>query len=652
MRKGIILLLSILCACLYSTAQNPIQELINKSGTAEDFPGSHQLSIFDSTDVFVKESGLSYVNIHQLIKILDETGAKNNAVYRIDYDPLSAHVDVISAKIFRKNGTIEEIDIKNAVYDYTAPARAIYWGARKQMIEIGRLEAGDAIDIKYFRKGFTYALLYDGDDESRYVPPMKGHFYDIIPFWSDYPILNKVYHVNLPDDKFLQYEIYNGELRSSLKKADGRILYHFEKKDIKPVKREAGMLANNDIYTKLLMSTSPDWEAKSTWFYGVNEDYGSFESTPEIDKKVKELLVGAESEMDSIAVLTHWVADNMRYSGISMGEGEGYTLHNGEMNFRDRCGVCKDKAGLLIAMLRAAGFESYAAMTMAGERIDRIPADQFNHSVTVVKLRNGEYKILDPTWVPGVRELWSSLEQQQNYLMGLPEGADLMITEVSPPENHYLRIFGESRIKDDGTLKGQFTVTAEGQSDAAVRGVFSYYQKAEWKNNVEKELLRIAPNAQITKMEYTRNEDYQKTPVRIYYEYEIPDFAVVTEHEIIFTPLLAQNVFSRAMSHLHAATHIKERDKAFRDRCSRLVEISENIKLPSYKEIVQLPSKEMVEGENISFDGSYTLKGKTLELKEKAVFGKRVYEANEWPDFRSAVLAQQKFANEKIILKR
>ena len=49
--------------------------------------------------------------------------------------------------------------------------------------------------------------------------------------------------------------------------------------------------------------------------------------------------------MEKIAVLTHWVADNIRYSGISMGKGEGFTLHNLKMNYTDRCGVCKDIAG-------------------------------------------------------------------------------------------------------------------------------------------------------------------------------------------------------------------------------------------------------------------------------------------------------------------
>ena len=45
--------------------------------------------------------------------------------------------------------------------------------------------------------------------------------------------------------------------------------------------------------------------------------------------------------MEKNAVLTHWVADNIRYAGISMGKGEGYTLHDTKMNYTDRCGVCK-----------------------------------------------------------------------------------------------------------------------------------------------------------------------------------------------------------------------------------------------------------------------------------------------------------------------
>jgi len=643
-------LLWFLVLSLWASAQN-YQDLINTSGDSDTFPHANTLVIFDSTQVQMQESGLSYYQMHQLIKILTFEGAKHHHVVKMGYDPLSAYVEIQKVVVYKANGDRKVVE--NPVLDYAAPAHMIYWGAREKMLEVGKLEPGDALEIVSFKKGYTYALLQDGSsDEDQYIPPMRGHFYDIVRFWSNEPILEKVYMLTTPTDKKLQYEVFHGELTSSLRYQNDGIQYIFSKKNIRAAKSEPNMVSKNNVNTKLLMSTSPDWYTKGKWFYTVNEDYDAFTPTDEVQAFVNELLKPAKNEIDSISILTHWVADNMRYSGISMGKGEGYTLHNSEMNFRDRCGVCKDKASMLISMLRAAGFKSYAAMTMAGERIDDIPADQFNHSVTVVQLHNGEYKMLDATWVPGVRELWSSAEQQQGYLMGLPNGADLKYTPISPPENHYLKIFGKSRIDDEGNLTGSFTITAEGQSDAAVRGIFKYYVRSEWKKNLEKELLKLNAAATITKVEYTDNDKYLEEPVTISYHYEIPDFALVTEDEIIFTPALAQGVFKRAMAQLWINTGIEKRTFGFKDRCSRLMEIHEEIKLPKYQETLPLPTAEDVSSKYISYHGGYSLNRRKLVFNETASYGKRVYEAEEWPEYRQAVLNQKHFAEQTIILKK
>ncbi len=642
--------ISLLCCVFISyTNASIIPDLIKKSGNSKQYPGYNNIIIFDSTKVDVKESGLSYVNTHMLYKVLTLEGAKNLSVIKFDYDPLSAYIEIKKVVIYRNNGNIEELDLSKTL-DYPAPARMIYWGARQKMIEIGKLEIGDAVEISMFRKGFTYALLQTDEDE-KYIPPMKGHFYDIVNFWSNIPVKIKYYEVNIPNSKFVQYKFYNGNADSLITKSDKKTKYAFTMKEIFPIEKEPHSVALSDFAPKLLISTSPDWEAKSMWFYNVNEDFGSFKSTPEIDKKVAEILQGAESETDSISKLTHWVADNIRYSGISMGKGEGYTLHTGEMNFRDRCGVCKDKAGMLITMLRAAGFESYAAMTMAGSRIDNIPADQFNHSVTVVKLRNGEYKMLDPTWVPFVRELWSSREQQQNYLMGLPNGADLMEIPVSAPENHYLKITGNSEISADGTIKGEITVVAEGQSDAALRGIFVRNYKADWKMLLETELLKVFPLITIEEMKYPENPyDYSK-PIEIYFKYTIPDFATVTAEEILFTPVVASNLFKNAQAHLNFNTDIENRKQAFKDRCSRMIMLSETIKLPAYDKVSYVPEEITTTGSGADFKASYKLDKQIITLNETASFKKRVYKPEDWESFKNAVLYQNKYAEEKIILK-
>lgn len=625
---------------------------VDTLGLAAKHPSADVIVLFDSTIADVQESGLSYVKTHRMYYVQTVKGGLDLRVIKYDYDPLSAHVEIEKVVVYHKSGKVRELDVSQ-VMDYPQPARAIYWGAREKMIEVGRLEPGDLLEMHLFRKGFTYALLATEDEEDRYVPPMRGHFYDIIPFWSDDPVEEKVYITKIPASKQVQYKFYNGSAKSSAILEDDKMVYTFSVKDIKPMKREPNMVAWTDVAPELIITTSPDWYAKSTWFYGVNEDYGSFESTPEIDAKVEEILEGAKDELDSISLLTHWVADEIRYSGISMGQGEGYTLHTGDMTFNDRCGVCKDKAGMLVTMLRAAGFESYAAMTMAGSRIDDIPADQFNHSVTVVKRRDGTYQLLDPTWVPFVRELWSSAEQQQNYLMGLPEGADLMVTDVSPPGNHFIRIYGNSELDYEGNLNGEVNLLAEGQSDAAVRRMFTSGYKDQWEYYIERELKAVHPGAKVLSVDFRDPYEHLAGPIKLKIQYEIPNYAIIGDGSLIVKSLVASGIFKRALSHLYIDTGLDKREYPFRDRCSRFVKFNESIKLPGEYDLVYAPFSEKLDTKTAFYEGeiSVSLTGKTLRMIAEIVFEKRIYEPDEWSDFRKAVLAHRKLENEPVVLK-
>ena len=337
----------------------------------ELYAGYDCVNLLDSTAVTVQPTGSGSFTVCKIVKVMNTRGAVANRILKYDYDPLTAHAEFHRVTIYKANGDVINLDITQQ-QDYAAPARAIYWGARQIMMEIGRLDPGDIIDYQINKKGFTYALLTGGtgNDESRFIPPMRGQFYDIVPFWTTEPTVRKVYKVNIPMEKEMQFQFYQGECTSSMRYEDGRKAYTFVSTDIMPTRREPNMVDLFDAAPKLMMSSTPRWQDKSLWFNKVNEDYGSFRAIPEAQKKVDELIQGKKTEMEKIAVLTHWVADNIRYSGISMGKGEGYTLHNLKMNYTDRCGVCKDIAGTLIAFLRMAGFEAYPAMTMAGSRVD------------------------------------------------------------------------------------------------------------------------------------------------------------------------------------------------------------------------------------------------------------------------------------------
>jgi len=165
-----------------------IRALITEAGGAADYPGADVVRVFDRTDVDVEASGLSHTRHHTLTKILNDQGCLGQAALRFDYDPTSNFVDILSVRIFRASGKVEDVDV-SSYSDAYQPAHMLYWGMRMKVVALPRLEVGDAVEVKSYMKGFLIAYLKgsDSDGDERYIPPMRGHFYDMILFEETIP---------------------------------------------------------------------------------------------------------------------------------------------------------------------------------------------------------------------------------------------------------------------------------------------------------------------------------------------------------------------------------------------------------------------------------------------------------------------------------
>ena len=72
-----------------------------KAIDSKDYPGANVVVVFDSTISNVQESGLTYVNMHRLYKVMTPAGALQLSVIKIDYDPLSAYVDIKKVVVYK-----------------------------------------------------------------------------------------------------------------------------------------------------------------------------------------------------------------------------------------------------------------------------------------------------------------------------------------------------------------------------------------------------------------------------------------------------------------------------------------------------------------------------------------------------------------------
>ncbi len=603
------LLLGLALSVAARAADDDIRAKIKSAGDAEKW-NADLVTVFDYTDVRVMPNGLGVANKHQLTKILRDGGARSQAVQRFTFDPHTNRLELQVIRVHRADGQVEDVPVTSPVRQ-PQPAAGIFWPTEQFVVELPRLAVGDAVETQTEMTGFNVAYLAADANAAAVAgmppgfndhnalgvplePPVTGHWHDEVHFWSAVPTIEKRYTVRVPKDKPLQYEVYNGELRTGVVLDGNDIFYSFEKKDIPAFKGEPNMESQPNVGCKLLLATLPSWEDKSRWLHGVSEPQFAWDDA--IAAKTREIIKDCKTDEEKYTALNHWVAENIRYAGTSRGMCEGYTIHPSIETFHDRCGVCKDKAGMLVTMLRVAGFESYLTMTMARQRVDRVPADQFNHAVTVVREKDGNLRLLDPTWMPKSRDNWSTLEPDQHVVYGIPEGHGLATSPYFPPETCLAQWRGQTNLAADGGLSGSLEFTATGAPEGRLRRALAGLHPDDRHQLFDKTFQRVSSNTQLKRVECMDPVDFSG-PIRVQADFAAGDYAVGNGSRRYVRLPLMQTVFGdRTLVDLFGNTTLEKRQYGIKLWATRLCKFEETIKLPANWKATELPEPVELDG--------------------------------------------------------
>ena len=512
-------------------ADKEIAAIVKKAPGSRKYPRLSVLNVLDRTTKTVHTDGSSVARRVTVRKILKEAGARSLSVLTWRYDPFTSRLKVLRVRVWRKLGgkMVPRVLPVAGAKDLPAPAGIIFWGFRVVSLAVPDLEVGDSVEVVTNKAGYRIAYLQQG----RFVPPMKGHFYDIVMFQGYQPILEIAYTLKVPRNKPIRYRIYNGAAESWLKFDGQHNVYTWRKRKVPPLKRSAWHKPTWDVGTKLVVATLANWRIKSRWFYRVNEPM--LRTTPRLVAAARAAIKGARSEREKVRRLNHWVADRVRYVGLRLGAHEGYTVHPADLTFEHMGGVCKDKAAILASMMRAVGIRAYVAMTMVGPQVVDEPADQFNHCVTAWKRKDGRFEMLDPTWAPMSRELWASAEQEQHYLIGTARGEPLARTAVVPPEKNRANLRVSLDLKASGDALLKVRMEARGGMGTTLRRIFGRHPEPTGRAWVERFARAFGPNARLTSWRVTAPRDYS-TPFRLRFTARVPGYAAVAKDRLALGP--------------------------------------------------------------------------------------------------------------------
>jgi hypothetical protein len=225
-----------------------------------------------------------------------------------------------------------------------------------------------------------------------------------------------------------------------------------------------------------------NWEGVGRWYDRLIAEVPRSSAT--VRAKARELTAGTTSPREKAEALVDFARRQVRYIAVEVGIG-GYRPSAPQDVLERRWGDCKDKAFLLVDLLREAGIEAWPALLRAGagNRVDReFPApNEFNHAIVAVSAAGlglgeedpvaGGYLFLDATQTWGGLSWLQPAAQDQDALVIRDGQGTLVRTPVRyGQELSRLTVdFGAGRMEGDaGRLSGEASLDLTGEVGAAL----------------------------------------------------------------------------------------------------------------------------------------------------------------------------------------
>jgi Flp pilus assembly protein TadD len=227
----------------------------------------------------------------------------------------------------------------------------------------------------------------------------------------------------------------------------------------------------------------------------------------------------ATNRTEIIDRLLAMVEKNVRYAGVEVGDGS-IVPRTPKSVLQKKYGDCKDKATLLVALLRTAGLSAHVALLEAGSGFDTIAGlpgvDQFNHAIAVV---DGAAEGQPALWIDPTDEFARAgqlppEDQGRMALIAADSTAALTRTPEATSETNRAIRTRIVTLPEEG--KAHIVATAEGTwaEDALSRRIYATSPKKDYREAMEKAAASYYVAPKVDSLEAGEPHDFAK-PFRV-----------------------------------------------------------------------------------------------------------------------------------------
>jgi transglutaminase-like putative cysteine protease/thioredoxin-like negative regulator of GroEL len=574
-------------------------------------------------DIRVQEllaSGLDRVHVQQLYLVGSDSALDSHRVSRIRYSPSTEELRVIHARAWKPNGLVLDAqDVGDREYADTPVS--MYYDMRLHQLRFAGLEKGDVVELEY-------SLA-----PKRRSSPYNGYFGELVLFAGRGPEQLKRYVLIAPAAQriFVHAEKI---APASISAREGSQVFLWESRSVPALPREPRSPGVTEISPYVHVSTMGDWKQLGSWYADLVRPQFALDQS--LQDELSRLTSGLHTDKEKISAIQEFVLRSTHYVALEFGI-YSYKPYPVTQIYARRFGDCKDKASLMIALLRAAGIEAEIALvrTRSLGDVAAEPASiaVFNHAIVYVP----KYGLwLDGTAEYAGRELPLEDQGALSLTVSLNGAAQIRHIPMSRAADNYTRHVIHGELSAQGMIQFSGSTTTRGEDAPGLRHDLAV--REQQLDMFRRELAEVFPSVQVDSVA-VHGAEVLSSSVNVEFQGALnsPQYKRVVS--------LSSSWMPRSYVAALAASSTRTQDLVLPSPWTTEEEI--HIALPEGAEVTSLPRDQNITGAFGSLRLHYKKSAGEVIVQSHVEFEKARVSAQDYPAFRQfCAQAERSFRNE------
>ncbi len=611
-----------------------VTKLREDAPDAEEYPEASALFLKIQKLIDVADGGAVTTYRNVLTKTLTLKGRENYANQSFYYDADREEIELVKGVTIRRTGREVEVE-PDAINDVTP---AFLEGATMYANVVQKVFSFPVVG-----KGSTMELQL----VTRTEPAPDGSFSGIEFLRSEDPILDKEVALTVPGDVTVTKAVVPGDagLGDAETEFDDLV---WRVRDVPGLTPEERMPPSEELYPRVVYTSYEDWQGPAAFF--ADAFYPHVQTAGDVHARASEVTEGAADREELVRKVFLEVAENVRNVHLDLGLG-GYEPNDAAAVMENRYGDPRDKAVLLVSMLRAAGVDAWPALVNDGPVtfVPEVPTLEQFDSVLVAVTDGDGYRFLDPFLDDC---LYGHLEwgRGNTALVVTDDGAGELveIPPFMPAENRSDRSI-VAEIADDGSARLIASADVSGSFDRRCRRVLKDATESEVQKFFTEATGSIGPGASDAEHFTTDLKDLTE-PVRMQQTIDAPGFAVAQGDMMI----VRAPEFPFAYARVNAQPSLSERDFSFMLPGELVSEYEFRAHIPEGYEPVRVPEPLSIDTGDalLELECEWIPSERAVVWTRKLEFRSRRIRPEDYTDFKAAYDRLLSPKNDLILLER